>query len=116
MKRRTILAAVLTPLVGGGLAFVVSHQMGAASMSAVAGPCAAPTLYIDMADTGSLVTGGPDSVASCDGDQCSVQGAEQVEVQTDGGVQCVAVGEGQALALTRRGEGLSYKIEDIGQN
>lgn len=115
MKKRTIAAAIATPLLGGVLGFFVSQQMGATSVSAVAGPCAAPTLYIDMADTGSLVTGGPNAVASCDGDQCSVQGAEQVEVQTDERVQCVAVGAGQALALTRRGDNLSYKIEDIGR-
>jgi hypothetical protein len=115
MKKRTIAAAIATPLVGGVLGFVISQQFGAASVHAVAGPCAAPTLYIDMADSGSLVTGGPSSVASCEGDQCSVQGAEQVEVQTEGRVQCVAVGMGEALALTRHGDRVSYEIGEIGR-
>jgi hypothetical protein len=115
MKKRTIAAAIATPLVGGVLGFFVSQQMGAAGVNAITGPCAAPTLYIDMADTGSLVTGGPNAVASCEGDRCSVQGAEQVEVQTEGRVQCVAVGAGQELALTRHGDNVSYEIDEIGR-
>jgi hypothetical protein len=115
MKKRTIAAAIATPLVGGVLGFFVSQQMGAAGVSAVTGPCAAPTLYIDMSERGSLVTGGPSSVASCERDGCSVQGAEQVEVQTDGRVQCLVVGAGQHLALTRRGDSVSYEIDAIGR-
>jgi len=72
-------------------------------------------VYIDIAGGSSLVTGGPDVAADCDSDSCSVRGAEQVQVQAGDRLQCVAVGEGQAMALTHRGDTVSIRIEDAGR-
>jgi hypothetical protein len=70
-----------------------------------------PTVYVDMADGVSMITGG--SNADCDGPSCTVTGLEQVEVNADGKVQCVELNEGQSLTLTRSGNDVSVLIDEF---
>lgn len=110
MKRATLLAIIVTPVVAGAAGVMIGRANNA-SASDAAGYCAEPTMYIDMADGVSVLTGGPDATGSCEGNVCRVTGAEQIEVNADGRVQCVNVTEGQALSLTRRSDGLSVSFE-----
>jgi hypothetical protein len=114
MKRGLIIAAAITPILAAAAGVAIA-RFTQADAGEVAGHCAEPTLLIDMADGASLITGGPNSMASCEGNTCRVQGPEQVEVQADGRVQCAAVNDGQTLALTRRDEGLSIVVQEIGR-
>lgn len=109
MKRATLLALIVTPIVGAAAGVMIGRATNA--NADVSQPCAEPTVYIDMADGVSIVTGGPDSVANCDGPSCQVSGAEEVEVRADDRVQCVSVNEGQTLSLTQRSDGLSLIFE-----
>lgn len=112
MKRGLLIAAAVTPIVAAGAGVMIARFANASDAS---GYCAEPTVWVDMADGVSMATGGPDSVASCEGNTCRVEGAEQVEVQADGRVQCVNVNEGQALALTRRDSGVSLIVTEAGR-
>jgi hypothetical protein len=114
MKRSLIIAAAVTPIVAAAAGVAIA-RFANAEADEVAGRCTEPTVMIDIADGAALVTGGPNSVASCDADSCSVAGAEQVEVQADGRVQCVNVDQGQVLALTRRDDGLSLIVTESGR-
>lgn len=114
MKRSLILAAAITPIVAAAAGVAIARFTNAEA-DEVNGRCAEPTVMIDIAEGAALVTGGPNSVASCDGNTCSVAGAEQVEVQADGRVQCVNVDQGQVLALTRRADGLSVVVTETGR-
>jgi hypothetical protein len=114
MKRGLMIAAAVTPILAAGAGVMIARFTNA-SAGEQGGHCVAPTVMIDIADGAAMVTGGPDSVASCDGNACSVQGAEQVEVQADGRVQCVDVNEGQALALTKREDGVTLIVTEIGR-
>ncbi|MGE0596877.1 MAG: hypothetical protein AB7P07_10945 [Hyphomonadaceae bacterium] len=113
LKRATLIALVVSPIVGGA-AGVMIGRANSASADDAAG-CAEPTMYIDLAENVSMLSGGPDSVAACDGPTCHVAGAEQVEINADGRVQCVNVTEGQTLTLTRRSEGLSLSLNELGK-
>jgi hypothetical protein len=114
MKRNLIIAAVVTPILAASTGVVIA-RFANADADEVAGHCVQPTVMIDIADGAAMVTGGPDSQATCEGSSCSVVGAEQVEVQADGRVQCVNVNEGQALALTRRDDGVSLIVTETGR-
>lgn len=110
MKRAALLAIIVTPVVAGAAGVMIGRAANA-SASDASGFCAEPTMYIDMADGVSIVTGGADSAANCDGPTCQVIGAEQVELHANDRVQCVNVNEGQALSLTQRGDELSLILE-----
>ena len=110
MKKGTLIAAIVTPVVAAGAGVLIA-QATSADASDAGGYCAEPTVYVDMAEGVSMITGGSD--ADCDGPSCTVTGLEQVEVNDDGQVQCVDVGQGQSLTLTRSGNGLSVSVEDI---
>jgi len=112
MKRALIVAATITPIIAAGAGVIVARMANAGQPQT---PCAAPTVTLDVAENAALVTAGPQSIATCEGTTCSVQGAEQVEVLADGRVQCVNVEEGQVLALSRRGNGLSLVVSEIGR-
>jgi hypothetical protein len=114
MKRGLIIAAIVTPIVAAG-AGVVIGRFASAQADDVASQCGAPTVMIDIADGAAVITGGPNSVASCEGNSCRVLGPEQVEVQADGRVQCVDVESGMTLALTRRDDGLSVIMQESGR-
>jgi hypothetical protein len=114
MKRSLLIAMAVTPIVAAGAGVAIA-RFTSAEADEVGGRCAEPTVMIDIADGAALVTGGPNSTASCDANSCSVVGAEQVEVQADGRVQCVNVDQGQVLALTRRATGLSLVVTETGR-
>lgn len=114
MKRGLIIAAVVTPIVAAGAGVMIA-RFTSASADGRATQCGAPTVTVDIADGASVVTGGPDSDATCEGDSCRVVGPELVEVQADGRVQCVRVEEGMTLALTRRDGGLSLVQQENGR-
>lgn len=114
MKRGILVAAAITPIVAASAGVMIARYTSAAAGER--GPhCAAPSVMIDIAGGVAMAAGGPQSVASCEGDACSVAGAEQVEVNVDGRVQCVDVGEDQTLALTRRDGGVSLIVTDNGR-
>jgi hypothetical protein len=110
MKKGTLIAAIVTPVVAASTGVMIARA-GNADASDASGYCMQPTVYVDMAEGVSMITGGAN--ADCDGPSCTVAGLEQVEVNDDGRVQCVAVGEGQSLTMTRQDDGLSLLIEDI---
>ena len=114
MRKALLIAAIVTPVLAAGAGVMIA-KFANADADEVGGRCADPTVMIDIAEGAALVTGGPNSVASCDGNTCSVAGAEQVEVQADGRVQCVNVDQGQVLALTRRANGLSVVVTETGR-
>jgi len=114
MKRGLILAAVVTPILAASAGVVIA-KFANAEADDVASQCGAPTVMIDIADGAAVITGGPQSVASCEGNSCRVLGPERVEVQADGRVQCVDVEGGTTLALTRREDGLSVIMEEVGR-
>ncbi len=114
MKRGTIVAAVVTPIVAASAGVMIARYTNAKADDA-AGFCAQPTVWVDMAGGVSMATGGAAAQASCEGATCRVVGAERVEVNADGRVQCVDVAEGEALSLTRRSDGVTLIVEDIGR-
>jgi hypothetical protein len=61
-----------------------------------------PTVYVDMAEGVSMITG---DTGNCADGVCTIDGAAQVQVNTDGHVQCVDVDAGQSLSVTRRSDG-----------
>lgn len=112
MGKRTLIAAIVTPVIAAGAGFMIARTTNANAVDA-SGYCVEPTVYVDMADGVSMVTGGPNAQAECDGASCTVSGAEQVQINDDGAVQCVSVTNGQMLSLTRQSSGLSVSLEDI---
>lgn len=112
MKKRTLMAAIATPLACATAGVMIARYTNADATN-VTGYCAEPTVYVDMAAGVSMVSGSPTSEANCSGDTCTVAGLEQVEVSADGDVQCVNVNAGQRLSLMRRGDGLSVLVEDV---
>ena len=112
MKKGTLIAAIATPLACAAAGVMIARITNANADDAQ-GYCAEPTVYVDMADGVSMVTGDAAADASCDGPSCTVTGAEQVEINADGQVQCIDLNAGQALSLTRRGEGVSVRVEDL---
>lgn len=112
MKKGTLIAAIATPLACAAAGVMIARYTNANADDA-SGYCAEPSVYVDMADGVSMVTGGEASNASCDGPSCTVTGAEQVEINADSRVQCVNVAAGQSLAVTRRGDGVSVSVEDL---
>lgn len=109
MKKSTLIAAIVTPLVAAGAGFMIARTTNANAVDAT-GYCVEPTVYVDMAEGVSMVTGGPNADAECDGARCTIAGAEQVQINADGQVQCVDVTEGQSLSLTRRDGGVSVEV------
>jgi hypothetical protein len=103
MKKRTLIAAVVTPVVCASTGIMIGRA-GEASADA-SDHCMQPTVYVDMAEGVSMITGGPDADANCDNGICTVAGAAQVEVNAFGEVQCVDVNAGQSLSVTRRSDG-----------
>lgn len=114
MKRATLIAIAVTPILAASAGVVIA-RFAAANANGRAVQCGAPTVTIDLADGGALVTAGPSSVAECDGGSCRVEGPEQVEVQADGRVRCVEVESGMTLALSRRADGLSVVMQESGR-
>lgn len=114
MKRITLIAAVMTPVLAASAGVVIARFANADAQDRTS-QCGAPTVMLDLADGAALITAGPDSVASCEGNSCRVVGPEQVEVQADGRVQCVDVENGMTLALTRRNGGLSVIMQETGR-
>lgn len=112
MGKLTLIAAVVTPIVAAGAGFMIARATSADAVD-VRGYCVEPTVYVDMADGVSMVTGGPNSNAECDGASCTIAGVEQVQINNDGAVQCVSVTDGQMLSLTRRSDGLAVSLEEI---
>jgi hypothetical protein len=112
MKKATIIAAIVTPLVAAGAGFMLARATNANAVDA-SGYCVEPTVYVDIANGVSMVTGGPDSSAECNGASCIVAGPEQVQINADGHVQCVGVSEGESLLLTRWGSGVSASVERV---
>lgn len=112
MKKGTLIAVIAAPLAGAAAGVMIA-RFTSANADDASGYCAAPTVYVDMAEGVAMVTGGEASNASCDGPSCTVTGAEQVEISADGRVQCVDVGQGQALSVTRRGDGVSVAVESV---
>jgi len=110
MKKRTLVAAVVTPVVAASTGVMIARTTNADASDA-SGYCVQPTVYVDMADGVSMITGGAN--ADCDGPTCTVSGLEQVEVNADGNVQCVDLGEGQSLTLTRSGDEVSVLIDEF---
>lgn len=103
MKKGTLIAAVVTPVVCASAGIMIARA-GDASADA-SDSCMQPTVYVDMAEGVSMITGGPDDNANCVDGVCTVAGAAQVQVNTDGHVQCVDVDAGQSLSVTRRSDG-----------
>jgi hypothetical protein len=103
MKKRTIIAAVVTPVVCASTGIMIGRASDASAD--VSDHCMQATVYVDMAEGVSMITGGPDADASCDNGMCTVAGAAQVEVNADGDVQCIDVNAGQSLSVTRRSDG-----------
>ncbi len=112
MKKAVLIAAILTPVAAAGAGFVIARTTNANAVDA-SGYCVAPTVYVDIADGVSMVTGGPASNAECNGATCMVAGAEQVQINADGEVQCIEVGAGQALRVMRSEAGVSAAVEDM---
>lgn len=112
MKKGTLLAAIVTPVVAASTGVMIARA-GDASADNAGGYCQEPTVYLDMAEGVSMLTAGPSSDAQCADGACTVTGVEQVEINADGQVQCVTVGATQSLSLTRRGGGVSLAVEDI---
>jgi hypothetical protein len=110
MKKGTLIAAVVTPVVAASTGVMIARSTNADANDA-SGYCVQPTVYVDMADGVSMITGG--SNADCDGPSCTVSGLEQVEINAGGQVQCVDVSEGQSLTLTRSGDELSVLVEEF---
>lgn len=110
MKKGVLIAAIAIPVAAAAAGFTIA-RIGSANANDARGYCDTPTVYIDMAEGVSTVTAGPDSNAQCDGAGCIVVGAEQVEIDAQGRVQCVTVGAGRALSLTRQGDG-SLLVEE----
>jgi hypothetical protein len=110
LKKSTIIAAIVTPVVAAGAGFMIARTTTANAVDA-SNYCVEPTVYVDFADGVSMVTGGPNSNAECDGATCTIAGAEQVQINDDGTMQCVSVAGGEVLQLTRRSEGVSASIE-----
>jgi len=104
MKKRTLIAAVVTPVVCASTGVMIARATNADAVDAD-GYCAQPSVYVDMAEGVSMLTAGPGADANCGGDSCMIAGAEQVEISADGNVQCVDVSEGEALSVTRRSDG-----------
>jgi hypothetical protein len=100
MKKGTLIAAVVTPVVCA-TAGVMIGRAGDASADA-SDSCMQPTVYVDMAEGVSMITG---DNGNCVDGVCTVAGAAQVEVNADGQVQCVDVDAGQSLSVTRRSDG-----------
>ena len=101
MKKRTMIAAVVTPVVCASTGLMIGQATDAAAYAS--DRCSQPTVYVDKAEGVSMITGGPE--ANCDNGVCTVSGAAQVEVNADGAVQCVDVNDGQSLSVTRRSDG-----------
>jgi hypothetical protein len=112
MKKGILIAAVVTPIIAAAAGVVIARVTSAKAEN-MNGHCEEPTVYVDMAEGVSMVTGGPEASAQCDGGSCTVAGAQQVEVNADGRVQCVNVNEGQSLSLTWRGDGVTVSVEDV---
>lgn len=112
MKKRTLFAAIVTPVVAAGAGFMIARATNADAVDA-SGYCVEPTVYVDMAEGVSMVTGGPTSHAECDGASCTVAGAEQVQVNAFGQVQCVSVNEGQVLSLAQRSGQVVVSVETM---
>lgn len=110
MKRATLIALVAAPIVGGA-AGVMIGRTGAANADDSVTACVEPSVYVDFADGVSMVTGGAEAVAACDGPICTIAGAHQVEISADGRVQCVNVDESQTLTLMRRSDGVALTLE-----
>jgi hypothetical protein len=110
MKKGTLIAAVVTPIVAGGAGVMIAQYTNANAANPT-GYCAEPTVYVDMAEGVSMITGGANS--NCEAGSCTVSGLAQVEVNADGRVQCVDVNDGQTLTVSRRGEDLSVLIEEF---
>jgi hypothetical protein len=110
MKKRTLIAAIVTPVIAASTGVLIAQATNADASDA-SGYCVQPTVYVDVAEGVSMLTGG--SNADCDGSTCTVTGTEQVEVNADGRVQCVDVGQGQALTLTRSDDGLSLLVANV---
>ena len=100
MKKRTIIAAVVTPVVCASTGIMIGRA-GDASADA-SDHCMQPTVYVDMAEGVSMITG---ENANCVDGVCTVAGAAQVEINADGHAQCVDVNAGQSLSVTRRSDG-----------
>lgn len=111
MNKRTIMAAIATPLACATAGVMIARYTNADATD-VSGYCAEPTVYVDIAGGVSMVSGGMASNAACEGDTCTVTGLEQVEINGNGEVQCVNVNAGQMLSLTQRGDGLSVLVEE----
>jgi hypothetical protein len=114
MQRGVLVAMAITPIIAAGAGVVIA-RFADADAGERGDHCAAPTVMLDIADGVSMATGGPNSIASREGNSCRVEGPEQVEVQADGRVQCVDVTEGQSLALTRRDGGVSLVVQESGR-
>jgi hypothetical protein len=110
MKKGTLIAAIVTPVVAASTGVMIARA-GNADASDASGYCMQPTVYVDMAEGVSMITGGAN--ADCDGPSCTVAGLEQVEVNADGNVQCVDLSEGQSLTLTRSGDEVSVLIDEF---
>jgi hypothetical protein len=110
VKKGTLIAAIVTPVVAASTGVMIARTTNADASDA-GGYCVQPTVYVDMADGVSMITGG--SNADCDGPTCTVTGLEQVEVNANGQVQCVDVSEGQSLTLTRSGNDVSVLIDEF---
>jgi hypothetical protein len=104
MKKGTLIAAIVTPVVAASTGVMIARTTNADASDAD-GYCAQPTVYVDMAEGVSMITGGPDDNANCVDGVCTVAGAAQVEVNADGDVQCLDVNAGQSLSVTRRSDG-----------
>ena len=100
MKKSTIIAAVVTPVVCASVGVMIGRA-GDASADA-SESCMEPTVYVDMAESVAMITG---DNANCVDGVCTVAGAAQVQVSADGNVQCVDVDAGQSLSVTRRSDG-----------
>jgi hypothetical protein len=109
MKKGTLIAAIITPVVAATTGVMIARTTNADASDAE-GYCVQPTVYVDVAGGVSMITGG--SNADCDGPTCTVAGLEQVEINANGHVQCVDVSEGQSLTMTRHGDGLSMLVEN----
>lgn len=108
IKKGALIAAVVTPVVAGGAGVMIAQYANASNAS---GYCAEPTVYVDMAQGVSMITGG--ATSNCEGDSCTVAGVEQVEINADGHVQCVDLNAGQALTVSRHGGDVSVLVEEF---
>ncbi len=111
MKKRTLTAAIVTPIACAAAGVMIGQYTNADAGNAT-GYCADPTVYVDMAAGVSMVSGSPNANTNCDGDVCTVAGLEQVEINADGHVQCVSVGATQSLSLAWRGDGVVTSLEE----